>query len=97
MSAWPRLMVASCIWAAGVAGTSLAAAPDIPIVPDDIGGIVTSMKGPEAGVWVIAETTSLPTRFVKIVVTDDQGCRSSPWFRATPSPAATSWRCIATL
>lgn len=40
---------------------------------DDIGGMVTSEKGPEAGVWVIAETTDLPTRFVKIVVTDDNG------------------------
>ena len=40
---------------------------------DDIGGVVTSPNGPEAGVWVIAETTSLPTRFAKIVVTDDRG------------------------
>jgi len=40
---------------------------------DDIGGVVTSTKGPEAGVWVIAETTDLPTRFSKTVVTDDQG------------------------
>src|SRR6187455_2656502 len=40
---------------------------------DDIGGIVASNRGPEAGVWVIAETTSLPTKFRKIVVTDDQG------------------------
>ena len=40
---------------------------------DDIGGVVTSTKGPEAGVWVIAETTDLPTKFGKIVVTDDQG------------------------
>ena len=40
---------------------------------DDIGGVVTSAKGPEAGVWVIAETTELPTRFAKIVVTDDRG------------------------
>src|ERR1700732_3055622 len=39
----------------------------------DIGGVVTSSKGPEAGVWVIAETTELPTKFTKIVVTDDQG------------------------
>ena len=30
-------------------------------------------NGPEAGVWVIAETTDLPTRFARIVVTDDQG------------------------
>jgi hypothetical protein len=34
---------------------------------------VTSSKGPEAGVWVIAETTGLPTRFAKIAVTDDRG------------------------
>jgi hypothetical protein len=40
---------------------------------DDIGGVVSSAKGPEAGVWVIAETTDLPTRFAKMVVTDDQG------------------------
>src|ERR1041385_5026439 len=40
---------------------------------DDIGGVVTSSKGPEAGVWVIAETTDLPTRYIKIVVTDDRG------------------------
>src|SRR6266536_5334284 len=40
---------------------------------DDIGGVVTSTKGPEAGVWVIAETTDLPTRYIKSVVTDDQG------------------------
>ena len=39
----------------------------------DIGGVVTSAHGPEAGVWVIAETTELPTKLVKIVVTDDQG------------------------
>ena len=45
----------------------------VAIAADDIGGVVTSSKGPEAGVWVIAETTDLPTKFVKIVVTDDQG------------------------
>src|SRR5690349_10055705 len=45
----------------------------IQINSSDIGGVVSSSKGPEAGVWVIAETTDLPTKFVKIVVTDDQG------------------------
>src|SRR5215208_1716925 len=40
---------------------------------DDIGGVVTGARGPEAGVWVIAETRTLPTRFIRIVVTDDQG------------------------
>jgi hypothetical protein len=39
----------------------------------DIGGVVTGPHGPEAGVWVIAETADLPTKMVKIVVTDDQG------------------------
>ncbi len=40
---------------------------------DDIGGVVTSSKGPEAGVWVIAETTDFQTKMRKIVVTDDAG------------------------
>src|ERR1043166_733273 len=40
---------------------------------DDIGGVVTSANGPEAGVWVIAETRDLPVRYIKSVVTDDQG------------------------
>src|SRR5438067_6845217 len=45
----------------------------VQIDPDDIGGVVTSPKGPEAGVWVIAETSDLPTKLAKIVVTDDRG------------------------
>jgi hypothetical protein len=45
----------------------------VSIDDDDIGGVVTSAHGPEAGVWVIAETTDLPTKFAKIVVTDEQG------------------------
>ena len=40
---------------------------------DDIAGVVTGPNGPEAGVWVIAETRDLPTRHAKIVVTDDAG------------------------
>jgi hypothetical protein len=39
----------------------------------DITGTVTGPRGPEAGVWVIAETSDLPTKYVKIVVTDDRG------------------------
>ncbi|MEQ1574812.1 MAG: carboxypeptidase-like regulatory domain-containing protein [Vicinamibacterales bacterium] len=49
-----------------------ASAP-VPIDPDDIGGVVAGPSGPEAGVWVIAETNDLPTKFRKIVVTDDRG------------------------
>ena len=45
--------------------------PEVTISSADIGGVVTSPSGPEAGVWVIAETTDLPTKFAKMVVTDD--------------------------
>src|SRR5687767_2532387 len=45
----------------------------IPVDADDLAGVVTGPGGPEAGVWVIAETTELPTKFVRIVVTDDRG------------------------
>ena len=38
-----------------------------------ITGVVQGAGGPEAGVWVIAETRDLPTNFIKIVVTDDRG------------------------
>ena len=54
--------------------------------------VVTSPTGPEAGVWVIAETADLPTKFAKIVATDDRGRYLIPnlpkaqytvWFEAT--------------
>src|SRR5437879_13305563 len=48
-------------------------APEVTIGSTDLGGVVTSPNGVEAGVWVIAETTDLPTRFAKAVVTDDRG------------------------
>jgi len=48
-------------------------APAVRIGAGDLGGVVSSTNGPEAGVWVIAETTDLPTEFAKIVVTDDRG------------------------
>ena len=50
-----------------------ATTPLVVIDNDDIGGVVRSSSGPEAGVWVIAETRDLPVRYIKIVVTDDQG------------------------
>jgi hypothetical protein len=62
---------------AGFVALAAAALPTreatIAVGPDDIGGVVTGPNGPEAGVWVIAETNDLPTKFVRIVVTDDQG------------------------
>jgi hypothetical protein len=54
-------------------GAQQAGGAAVRIDSDDIGGVVTSAKGPEAGAWVIAETTDLPTKFAKIVVTDDRG------------------------
>jgi hypothetical protein len=53
--------------------TGLRAQQTVDVRAAEIGGVVTSSKGPEAGVWVIAETTDLPTKFARIVVTDDQG------------------------
>jgi hypothetical protein len=46
---------------------------DLSIGDTDVGGVVSGPRGPEAGVWIIAETDDLPTKFAKIVVTDDQG------------------------
>jgi hypothetical protein len=59
---------------AGLARVSARQAGEtVAIDNDDIGGVVTGARGPEAGVWVIAETTDLPTKFARIVVTDDRG------------------------
>ena len=66
-------LAAGMILARGGAPAPALAAEAIPIDADDIGGVVTGASGPEAGVWVIAETAELPTRFVRIVVTDDRG------------------------
>jgi hypothetical protein len=60
----------------GLAPQSAAAQPatvGINVGAADLGGVVTGKSGPEAGVWVIAETTDLPTKYTKIVVTDDKG------------------------
>ncbi len=66
----------------GIAGTLYAQKSD------EITGVVTSAKGPEAGVWVIAETTDLPTRYIKEVVTNDQGAYLIP---ALPAANYTVW------
>jgi hypothetical protein len=66
-------------WILGSAGTlallhgSTVLAATIDISAHDIGGQVLGQKGPEAGVWIIAETRDLPTKYAKVVVTDDQG------------------------
>ena len=59
-----------------------------------IGGVVTSRFGPEAGVWVIAETSDLGTRFAKMVVTDELGryvMPDLPKANYASGCAATAW------
>jgi hypothetical protein len=67
-------------WGIGAAVAALLAAcagqlseQEINIGASDLGGVVTGPGGPEAGVWVIAETTDLPTKYAKMVVTDERG------------------------
>src|SRR5215210_3366868 len=73
------LLWTACAGRVAPGGTTIAAggtatAPGAtPIDRDDIAGLVTGASGGEAGVWVVAETSDLPTKFAKIVVTDDQG------------------------
>ncbi len=67
------LLATTALVYSGDPRTAYAAASAVGIDADDIGGRVTGAKGPEAGVWVIAESRDLPTRFIRIVVTDDEG------------------------
>ena len=68
-------VVVGLSWSMSPMQTAMAAGAGqaVSVDDDDIAGVVTGPSGPEAGVWVIAETMDLPTRFSKIVVTDDQG------------------------
>ena len=67
------IAVAVATFFALVEAQQRAAGAQVALDADDIGGTVTGARGPEAGVWVIAETTDLPTKMAKVVVTDDQG------------------------
>ena len=77
----PSRMGISLLCSAAIALTALLAAVPVTAVQGQrnvsptgyITGVVQSSRGPEAGVWVIAETKDLPTNLIKIVVTDDQG------------------------
>ena len=66
-------IAAATLLAASLTTISARQPAAIAVDGDDIGGVVRTSKGAEAGVWVIAETKDLPTPYVKIVVTDDQG------------------------
>jgi len=65
---WATAMVAMLLGAGTPGGVFVVSAAE-----DDLAGIVTSGNGPEAGVWVVAETDDFDTTFRKIVVTDDEG------------------------
>src|SRR5262245_26795208 len=71
------VLTAAAALLAGVSVSALAQqqsdAAAVKIGEKDIGGVVSSPQSSEAGVWVIAETTELPTQFRRIVVTDDRG------------------------
>src|SRR5207248_9980283 len=68
------LALAACLSAGFVSfSAQQRTAAQVAIGATDVGGVVTSSNGPEAGVWVIAETTDLPPKFAKAVITDDQG------------------------
>lgn len=54
-------------------GSCSPSAESVQTINTNIEGVVRGPNGPEAGVWVIAETHDLPTRYAKIVVTDDEG------------------------
>src|SRR4051812_6603841 len=66
-------VLAALVAFAAVPARAQQPATAVAIDNDDIGGVVTGPAGAEAGVWVIAETHDLPVRYIKIVVTDDQG------------------------
>lgn len=72
-TAMNRLRLACLLLSLPILLTGLTACQSESQSTDAIEGVVTGPDGPEAGVWVIAETTDLPTKFVKIVVTDDDG------------------------
>lgn len=74
-SALTAIVVAAAMmgWTSPTSPDTVAAQGAVAIDADDIGGTVTSDDGPEAGAWVIAETTDLPTRLIRIVATDDDG------------------------
>ena len=67
------IAVAAWLGAPASVGAQQGAPAAVTVGASDLGGVVRSASGPEAGVWVIAETTDLPTKFAKMVVTDDQG------------------------
>src|SRR5207248_1397454 len=69
----PLLWAMLACWALTQLAAQQNASKALTVDNDDIGGLVRSARGPEAGVWVIAETTELKTKFARIVVNGDDG------------------------
>src|SRR2546428_10992128 len=69
--------VAACLAGSYLSFNSLNAqqrpGPEVTIDSMDLGGVVTSQNGVEAGGWGIAETTDLSTKVAKAGGTDDRG------------------------
>ena len=99
------MRVSAAVWSAVLAtvlgaaqGTSPQAPAAVAIDGDDIGGVVTGRNGPEVGVWGIAVTTDLPTKFARIVGTDDRGRYPYPlgyytkWMDGRIDDAAAGWK-----
>ena len=70
MGRWARCLVVAILMVLGLAWTMVSGQNGESAT---ITGVVTSASGFEAGVWVIAETDDLNTKFRKIVVTNDHG------------------------
>src|SRR5262249_41906010 len=67
----------------------------VPGDDNDIGGRGAGANGPEAGVCVIAETNELPTKYAKMVVTDDLGRYVTRTFRLRTTASVTErQRCL---
>src|SRR5579863_7950290 len=93
-SSAPAIFTAGVLIAGALGWPGAGAQTAVPIKSNDIGGIVASANGPEAGVWVIAETRELPTRFARMVVTMIRAAMSCPICRKPIirfGCAATDW------
>jgi streptogramin lyase len=84
-SRWTNSVAAVLLLFAGSVAGCARGATTVDVDQKSIGGVVLNGQKAEAGVWVVAETTGLPTHFSRIVVTDDSGRFLIPDLPATAS------------
>jgi len=93
-----RLAAACAAILASIGSTASAqTSADVDIDDDDIGGVVMSRNGPEAGVWVIAETSDFGTRFIGVAIGNTVSGEARPLARIPAQPAARRFERIAAL